>query len=52
MWLNQENAQREKKGHEISYVLKPISFLLTGTLYVRKFHGLYLSHKTHSLPAN
>lgn len=36
MWLNQENAYRENRGHEISHVLKLISFLLTGTTYVLK----------------
>lgn len=37
MWLNQENAYREKRGHEISHVLKLIFFLLTGTIYALKF---------------
>lgn len=37
MWLNQENPYRQKRGHEISHVLKLIFFLLTGTMYVLEF---------------
>lgn len=36
MWLNQENAYRENRGHEISHVLVLIFFLLTGTTQVLK----------------
>lgn len=36
MRLNQENAWRENRGHEISHVLVLIFLLLTGTTQVLK----------------
>lgn len=51
MRLNQENAWRENRGHEISHMLVLIFLLLTGTTQVLKCDRLYLSHKTPSPPA-
>lgn len=36
MWLNQENAYGENRGHEIPHVFVLIFFLLTGTTQVLK----------------
>lgn len=52
MWLNEQNAYRERRGHEISHVLKLIFLLLTGTTYVLKSDGLYSRHNTQSPAAN